>query len=156
MQKNLVIVESPAKAKTIEKFLGSDYKVMSSYGHIRDLKKKEIHVRHTLAWITRDVAQGNTTMERATLRPKNSAFSAMAVIKPSSVLIPTTDTTQMAVFSITVPKAGSRKAARKLSRPTRPFTTPDLEISLTDSLNTMPMGKTTNTHISTKLGSSHR
>lgn len=37
--KNLVIVESPAKAKTIEKFLGKDYKVMSSYGHIRDLKK---------------------------------------------------------------------------------------------------------------------
>ncbi|MGN1262577.1 MAG: type I DNA topoisomerase, partial [Prevotella sp.] len=43
-QKNLVIVESPAKAKTIEKFLGSDYKVMSSYGHIRDLKKKELSV----------------------------------------------------------------------------------------------------------------
>lgn len=40
MQKNLVIVESPAKAKTIEKFLGSEYKVMSSFGHIRDLKKK--------------------------------------------------------------------------------------------------------------------
>lgn len=39
MQKNLVIVESPAKAKTIEKFLGDEYKVMSSYGHIRDLKK---------------------------------------------------------------------------------------------------------------------
>ena len=42
MQKNLVIVESPAKAKTIERYLGSDYKVMSSYGHIRDLKKKGI------------------------------------------------------------------------------------------------------------------
>jgi DNA topoisomerase-1 len=40
MQKNLVIVESPAKAKTIEKFLGKDYTVMSSFGHIRDLKKK--------------------------------------------------------------------------------------------------------------------
>ena len=40
MKQNLVIVESPAKAKTIEKFLGSDYKVLSSYGHIRDLKKK--------------------------------------------------------------------------------------------------------------------
>ena len=44
MQDNLVIVESPAKAKTIEKFLGADYKVMSSYGHIRDLKKKELSV----------------------------------------------------------------------------------------------------------------
>ena len=40
--KNLVIVESPAKAKTIEKFLGKDYKILSSYGHIRDLSKKEI------------------------------------------------------------------------------------------------------------------
>ena len=44
MQKNLVIVESPAKAKTIEKFLGKDYKVMSSYGHICDLKKKEFSI----------------------------------------------------------------------------------------------------------------
>ena len=44
MQKNLVIVESPAKAKTIEKFLGSDYKVMSSYGHICDLKKKDLSI----------------------------------------------------------------------------------------------------------------
>ena len=44
MPKNLVIVESPAKAKTIEKFLGDDYKVMSSYGHIRDLKKKNFGV----------------------------------------------------------------------------------------------------------------
>ena len=44
MAKNLVIVESPAKAKTLEKFLGSDYKVMSSYGHIRDLKKKDFSV----------------------------------------------------------------------------------------------------------------
>lgn len=42
--KNLVIVESPAKAKTIEKFLGKDYKVMSSYGHIRDLRKKDFGV----------------------------------------------------------------------------------------------------------------
>ena len=44
MQENLVIVESPAKAKTIEKFLGGDFKVMSSYGHIRDLKKKELSI----------------------------------------------------------------------------------------------------------------
>ena len=44
MQKNLVIVESPAKAKTIEKFLGDEYKVLSSYGHIRDLKKKEFSI----------------------------------------------------------------------------------------------------------------
>ena len=44
MIKNLVIVESPAKAKTIEKFLGKDYKVMSSYGHIRDLSKKNFSI----------------------------------------------------------------------------------------------------------------
>ncbi len=51
MQKNLVIVESPAKAKTIEKFLGKDYKVLSSYGHIRDLKKKafSIDIEHNYA-----------------------------------------------------------------------------------------------------------
>ncbi len=47
MQENLVIVESPAKAKKIEEFLGKDYKVMSSYGHIRDLKKKELSINES-------------------------------------------------------------------------------------------------------------
>ena len=44
MSKNLVIVESPAKAKTIEKFLGKDYIVKSSFGHIRDLSKKDLGI----------------------------------------------------------------------------------------------------------------
>ena len=44
MKENLVIVESPAKAKTIEKFLGNDFRVMSSNGHIRDLKKKSFSI----------------------------------------------------------------------------------------------------------------
>ena len=44
MAKNLVIVESPAKAKTIQRFLGSEYKVMSSFGHIRDLHKKDFSI----------------------------------------------------------------------------------------------------------------
>ena len=42
--KNLVIVESPAKAKTIEKYLGSDFVVKSSFGHIRDLPKKGMSI----------------------------------------------------------------------------------------------------------------
>ena len=46
-KKNLVIVESPAKAKTIEKILGADYKVLSRYGHNRDLKKKEFSIDTT-------------------------------------------------------------------------------------------------------------
>ena len=44
MQENLVIVESPAKAKTIERFLGKDYMVKSSFGHIRDLAKKGLGI----------------------------------------------------------------------------------------------------------------
>ena len=44
MSKNLVIVESPAKAKTIEKFLGSEYTVKSSFGHVRDLVKKGLGI----------------------------------------------------------------------------------------------------------------
>lgn len=44
MAKNLVIVESPAKAKTIEKYLGSDYTVKSSFGHVRDLPKKGLNI----------------------------------------------------------------------------------------------------------------
>ena len=41
MAENLVIVESPAKAKTINKYLGNDYKVIASYGHVRDLVNKD-------------------------------------------------------------------------------------------------------------------
>ena len=44
MAKNLVIVESPAKAKTIEKFLGKDFVVRSSFGHIRDLPSKDMSI----------------------------------------------------------------------------------------------------------------
>ena len=51
MAKNLVIVESPAKAKTIESFLGKDFKVLSSFGHIRDLSSKEMGVNIAAGFI---------------------------------------------------------------------------------------------------------
>ena len=65
MAKNLVIVESPAKAKTIEKFLGKDYEVLSSYGHIRDLKKKDLQEMTGLssASITKMAKNENVNME---------------------------------------------------------------------------------------------
>ena len=44
MSKNLVIVESPAKAKTIEGYLGKDFIVKSSYGHVRDLPKNDVAI----------------------------------------------------------------------------------------------------------------
>ncbi|MGL5957484.1 MAG: type I DNA topoisomerase, partial [Phocaeicola sp.] len=77
MQDNLVIVESPAKAKTIEKFLGKDFVVKSSFGHIRDLAKKDFGV---------DIANGYTPQyivaegkEKIVSELKKSAKSAKTV-----------------------------------------------------------------------------
>ncbi len=50
--KNLVIVESPAKAKTIEKYLGKDFHVLSSVGHIRSIVKKRRMEHRRLTWLT--------------------------------------------------------------------------------------------------------
>ena len=83
MQDNLVIVESPAKAKTIEKFLGKDYKVMSSYGHIRDLKKKELSIDEDTLTPDYEIPEekkeapampgcGGWTLTRAQLTPRRS------------------------------------------------------------------------------------
>jgi DNA topoisomerase-1 len=57
MSKNLVIVESPAKAKTIEGYLGKDFKVASSYGHVRDLPKgdKAIDVKTGSSQLTKSL-----------------------------------------------------------------------------------------------------
>ena len=70
MAKNLVIVESPAKAKTIEKYLGSDYKVLASYGHVRDLPRSDFAV----------VVDGSSVALKYEV-PKSSAKYASAIKK---------------------------------------------------------------------------
>ena len=80
----------------------------------------------------------------------------MAIMKPNKVDSPTTETTQISVFIITVPNTGAETASTKLSNPINPPTMPALEISLKESLKTMPIGKTTKIVISNTLGSSHR
>lgn len=77
MQKNLVIVESPAKAKTIEKFLGKDFKVMSSYGHIRDLKKKDLGV---------DMANNYKPMYEVPADKKKIVSELKAAVKEAEVV----------------------------------------------------------------------
>ena len=71
MTKNLVIVESPAKAKTIKKYLGKDFEVLASYGHVRDLIPKEGAV---------DVAHG-FTMKYDIIREKNKEKHVDAILK---------------------------------------------------------------------------
>lgn len=75
--KNLVIVESPAKAKTIEKFLGKDYHVMSSYGHIRDLAKKEMSI---------DIANGYTPEYQITDDKKKLISDLQKAVKKSDTV----------------------------------------------------------------------
>ena len=73
MQENLVIVESPAKAKKIEEFLGKDYKVMSSYGHIRDMKKKELSINEQTMEPDYEIPDEKKKLPMRTAREKPSA-----------------------------------------------------------------------------------
>ena len=77
MHKNLVIVESPAKAKTIEKFLGKDFHVMSSYGHIRDLKKKDFGI---------DIENGFTPLYEVPADKKKVVSELKAAAKKAEVV----------------------------------------------------------------------
>ena len=99
MQENLVIVESPAKAKTIEKFLGKDFVVKSSFGHIRDLSKKDLGVNldkdyepvyeipsNFRRWPRRPRPSGSRPMKTAKERRSpgtSQRFSACRSTKPS-------------------------------------------------------------------------
>ena len=78
--KNLVIVESPTKAKTIKKFLGRDYTVLSSYGHIRDLPKKEmgIDVENDFAmkYVITPEAKKNVTALKEAAQDANTIYFA--------------------------------------------------------------------------------
>ena len=81
MSQNLVIVESPAKGKTIKKYLGPDYEVLASYGHVRDLVPKEGAVDPEANFAMRyDVIERNE---------KHVAKIASAVKKADSLLLAT-------------------------------------------------------------------
>ncbi len=80
MAKNLLIVESPAKAKTIEKYLGSDYQVLSSYGHIRDLPKSGLNI---------DVAKNFTPTYEIPDDSKKTISALKKAVKGKNVLLAT-------------------------------------------------------------------
>jgi DNA topoisomerase-1 len=81
MGMNIVVVESPAKGKTIEKYLGKDYKVLASYGHVRDLVPKEGAVD-----TENDFAMKYEVLEK---NEKHIAAIAKALIKADSLLLAT-------------------------------------------------------------------
>src|SRR5512132_4206539 len=83
MAKNLVIVESPAKAKTLEKFLGKNFRVLASYGHVRDLPKKGLGVDRSHAYLpTYEILKGKQTTIEELRRAVGAADGADIAADP--------------------------------------------------------------------------
>ena len=75
MAENLVIVESPAKAKTIEKYLGKKYKVVASMGHVRDLPRSQMGVDVENNYEPRYITTGDSTMTRFSAKVSPPCYS---------------------------------------------------------------------------------
>ena len=90
MSKNLVIVESPAKAKTIQKYLGNDFEVKSSFGHIRDLPKKGMGIDLTNFTpdyeVSADKKKLVTELKAAVKKRKSFGWLPMKIVKVKQLL----------------------------------------------------------------------
>ena len=104
MSQNLVIVESPAKAKTIGKYLGKNFEVMASYGHVRDLVPKEGAVDPSKGFAMKyQVIERNEKHVNAIIRALKKSDALYLATDPDRGSLPSVDVSRSVTLTITLP-----------------------------------------------------